>query len=383
MSDKTFIDDDLKGLEKEIEAAVDRLFVEKGAKTAFTAPSIEPPQAASVSEKEKEAEWGTISLAPPQPPQPIHPLEALETQILSLEWEVTKENLEKTMEKILAMKEETKGIPEIPSVLHRMARVLTYMIQNEEKIKPHLLQFLVDSKETLKLLMKKEMGPEMDLYKRLVLAGMEARFLTLEEFQEIRPTPTAIPVESPPILPEFSNKPEFSGILPKMELLSEKIDRLVEKMDQHLMAHTTMAERPVSSPQDGGGLPRTKITLFKIGERLFGVESDKVEKLFKVPKPLSKKILREKRLRLKEWEIRMVDLENLFSIPPEEGEDEKQVLILKIDGEYKGVMMDRVLNRLSGPLEEGTELNEYIQGMMRWTYQDLPIKVPVLNVSKL
>jgi hypothetical protein len=46
-------------------------------------------------------------------------------------------------------------------------------------------------------------------------------------------------------------------------------------------------------------------------------------------------------------------------------------------------MMDRVLNRLSGPLEQGGESNEYLLGMIRWTYENLPVKVPILDFEKL
>ncbi|MDO9351060.1 MAG: chemotaxis protein CheW, partial [Deltaproteobacteria bacterium] len=119
------------------------------------------------------------------------------------------------------------------------------------------------------------------------------------------------------------------------------------------------------------------------GEKLFGVESDKVFKLFKVSSPLCNKMIHFGNVRVKGLEVRMIDLGKSFSVSGEDQEEERQVLILKGDGEYKGLMMDRVLNRLSGPLEQAGESNEYLLGMIRWTYEDLPVKVPILDFEKL
>lgn len=383
MTEKTFIEDDLKGLEKEIEAAVDRLFVEKGAKPSFTQPSLESARPEISMEKEKEAERELIPTIPPLASQPAKILDDLETHLFSLEWEITQTNLEKTMDQVLHLKEEFKDSPELPSVLQRMAKVLTFMTQNQEKIRPHLLQFLFDSKETLKLLMRKDGGSDLDTYKKLALAGIEARFSCLEEFQDIPAVRHPVKVEMPQETQEVPNPSELYGaLLQRMEIFSEKLDQLVDRMDRHLSTHAAISERSISPTPPDRSPSKTKVTLFKIGERLFGVESDRIEKLFKVPQILSKKIVQQKRLRLKELDIHMVDLENIFCIPSEEGDEEKQVLVFKVNGEYKGILMDGVLNRLSGPLEESGEYNEYVQGMMRWTYQDLPIKIPILDLRK-
>ena len=94
-------------------------------------------------------------------------------------------------------------------------------------------------------------------------------------------------------------------------------------------------------------------------------------------------IIQPNKVRLNGLEVRIVGLENFLSISEEDRGEERQILILKRDGEYKGLMVDRVLNRLSGPLEQGQELNEYLLGMIRWTHQGLPIKVPILNFEIL
>ena len=382
MTEKTIAEEDLKGLEKEIDAAVDLLFVEKGGKTLKSSPA-EPPLPTAFQEMKKEVEW---EMVPPAPltPSASRPLEKLETQLLSLEWEITKENLGRTVEEVRALRKDFKETPDISTVLNQMVRVLNYMIQNEEGIQPHLIRFLLDSKETIKLLMRKETEDDIDIYKKLAHAGIEARFLCLEGLQEVKSKPSPVKTEVPEgkadaslIRPELTEK-----INKRMESISERLDEMIEKMNQHLSAHGRPIESPAARPGNGRSL-KTKVTVFKTGERLFGVESDKVMKLFKVPSPLVKKLIQLRKVRLKGLEVRMIDLENLFSISGEDQEEERRVLILKGDEEYKGLMMDRVLNRLSGPFEQGGEFNEYLLGMIRWTYQDLPIKVPILDFEKL
>jgi chemotaxis signal transduction protein len=175
---------------------------------------------------------------------------------------------------------------------------------------------------------------------------------------------------------------QMEKIIQRMESFSERLDKMMEKMNQHLSAH----ERPIETPavRPGNGRPlKMKVTVFKTGEKLFGVESDKVFKLFKVPSPLFKKMIHLGNVRLKGLEVRMIDLGKFFSVSGEDQEKERQVLILKGDEEYKGLMMDRVLNRLSGPLEQAGGSNEYLLGMILWTYEDLPVKVPILDFEKL
>jgi chemotaxis protein histidine kinase CheA len=382
MTEKTIAEEDLKGLEKEIDAAVDLLFVEKVGEPLKSA-SASPPLTGAFQEMKREVEWEIPPFAP-LTPSASRPIEKLETQLLSLEWEITKENLGKTVEEVIALWKGFKETPDISAILNRMVRVLNYMIQNEEGIQPHLIRFLLDSKETIKLLMRKEAEGDIAIYKKLAHAGIEARFLGLEGLQEVKSKPPSVKVE---VLEEKAEtslmRPELSEkIIQRMESFSERLDKMIEKMNQHLSAH----ERPIETPavRPGNGRPlKMKVTVFKTGEKLFGVESDKVFKLFKVPSPLCKKMIHLGNVRLKGLEVRMIDLGKFFSVSGEDQEEERQVLILKGDGEYKGLMMDRVLNRLSGPLEQAGESNEYLLGMIRWTYEDLPVKVPILDFEKL
>ncbi|MDP2968451.1 MAG: chemotaxis protein CheW [Deltaproteobacteria bacterium] len=382
MTEKTIAEEDLKGLEREIDAAVDLLFVEKGGEPLKSA-SASPPSPGTSKGMEKEVKR-EMPLPAPLIPSHSRSIEKLETQLFSLEWEITQENIRRTVEEAIALREDLKETPEITPVLNRMVMVLNYMNQNEEGIQPHLIRFLLDSKETIKLLMRKEAGGDIAIYKKLAHAGIEARFLGLEGLHEVKSKPSSVKTEMDEekagaslMRPEWMEK-----IIERMEPFSEKLDEMIEKMNQHLSAHERLIEIPAVRPGIGRPL-KMKVTVFKTGEKLLGVESDKVFKLFKVPSPFCKKMIHLGNVRLKGLEVRMIDLGKFFSVSGEDQEEERQVLILKGDEEYKGLMMDRVLNRLSGPLEQAGGSNEYLLGMIRWTYEDLPVKVPILDFEKL
>ena len=100
----------------------------------------------------------------------------MEAQLLSLEWEITEEKLKKTREEVLALRELLKQKTDIASILSDMEKVLSHMIENEENIRPPWIKFLLDSKETIKLLMRKETEGEINIYKQLAYLGIEARF---------------------------------------------------------------------------------------------------------------------------------------------------------------------------------------------------------------
>lgn len=367
-------DEDLKGLEREIEAAIDRLFVEKGGKAEQNEGSI-PPFSNVFSHKEREMEYQTVPKIP-LPPISSKPLERLEALLLSLEWEITKENIIKIGEEIAKLQKEWQRTHEISAVLQRMGDVITFMIQNEEKIGPHLIRLLTDAKETIKLLLRKEETEDLPIYKKLAQLGIEARFSCLEEFREVKPKRIE-EVKKPPL----ARSEVSEEVLKRIDLLSERVDKLIEKFDHHLSLHEKVSK--VTTPPKDGSSSKTSVTIFKTGDRLFGVESENVLSLFKVPASFHYKMNQLKTFRLKGLEVRVVNLGDFFSIPEMDQEGEKQVLILKKDGEYKGVVMDKVLGRLYGPLEQPGEWDEHLVGLIRWTYEGFPIKVPILNFTKL
>jgi hypothetical protein len=343
--------------------------------TPISGPSYEPVKASG----------GENSFHPsPEPPPFIKSFEKMETQLLSLEWEITRENLENTKKEVLTLREILKERSDITSVLNLMEKALIHIIKNEENIQPPQIKFLLDSKETIKLLMKKETGGDINIYKQLAFGGIEARFLSLEGLKELR----AKPLSSGPIekrdkteIPKMWEQ-QIEGILNQMKLFSEKLDEILRKFEQHLSRLGQMTKTSPEELVEKRLLP-VDITIFKINEKLFGVESHNVSKLFKVPNTFQDRISSQQRIRLKDFEIQMVDLKKIFSIESRGQKGEIQILTVKGNGEYKGLMIDQVLKKLSTEADISEEYGEYFLGMVHWTYQEKPVDIPILNLKKI
>jgi len=466
--DKMPGEEDFKGLEEEIDDAVDRLFVENkrgGRKTLPTEsphletslspltpelstrsqtlepspkppdlePFMEPPSLKSSmkSTLEEPSMESTISqpsmklpvlepsmktslLEPshefesdktlgrdhsPHPPSPSVSLpksiENMEAQLLSLEWEITQEKLGKTREEVLALREAMKQKAETTSLLSYMEEVLSHMIKNEENIRPPWIKFLLDCKETLKLLMRKETEAEINTYKQLAHLGIEARYACLEGLKKdtkiLMPSPGRgvgtekskgpIPSEKGTTDMTIGEK-KIEDMSIKMSLFMEKAEEIFRTLRQQaakIEEITRKSPTPSAGPKPGP----VSVTIFRVNKRLFGVESEKVFKLFKVSTTFLEKYPGQQKIRLKDFEVKTVDLKKLFSISGGERPGETRILIVKDNEEYKGLLVDEVLNKSSTLLEKREELGEYCSGVIHSTYQERPMEIPVLDLKKL
>jgi len=388
--EKTIGEEDIKRLEGEIESAVDRLFVEKNRNVAKSLP-VEPPTPEPSYDPVKTLH-PEPSLHPSHEPLPyIKSFEKMETQLLSLEWEITKGNLEKTKEEVLTLRELLKERPDITSVLNLMEKTLTHMIHNEENIHPPQIKFLLDAEETVKLLMRKETEGEIKIYKQLAFGGIEARFLSLEGLRETRSKRLSLDESEDRNRAEIFKvwEKQMEGLLNKINLFSAKVDETLKKFEQHL---SRLSQKPLKPPEEllkKRPLPM-EITIFKIDEKMFGIESHKVLKLFKVPNTFQDKYFSQQKIRLKDFEIKMVDLKKIFSIEdrvrkglPAGRQGEIQILTVKENGEYKGLVVDQVFKKLSTEADISGEYGEYFLGMVHWTYQAQPVEIPILNLKKI
>lgn len=128
----------------------------------------------------------------------------------------------KDKKEVIALRGTLKEENDIVSVLNLMEKVLNHMTKKEEDIRPPLLKFLMDSKETVKLLMKKDNLSDIDIYKQLAHLGIEARFSCLEGLKD-----------SKPIQPPLSFNEEIDRTeMPMMR--GKNIEETLNKMDQFL-----------------------------------------------------------------------------------------------------------------------------------------------------
>lgn len=394
--EKIIGEDELKGLEEEIDNAVDRLFVDK--KTGLTDHFLIESSVIESSLKSEVGEFPKESPLSEPTPKPFSPesspipflksIEKLEAQLLSLEWEITQEKLKKTHEEILKFRELMKQKMEMTSILNNMEKVLTHMIRNEEHIQPSWIKFLLDSKDTLKLLMRKENEGEVTIYKQLAYLGIEARFSTLPGMGTPLSPPSSLVINEEQKKEDIFRidiKPleeTLKEVLIRINSFSDRMDEFFKKMEPWFskidqMDHTVSKKEIKSEP-----IP-INFTVFKVDEKLFGIESDKVFKLFKVPPTFQEKYSHQQKILLKGFEVKMVHLEEIFSLPRGEPKGEMKILMVKDNGEYKGLLIDQVLKKLSTFSDKVGESGQYFSGVIHSTFQEQPIEIPILNMKEL
>lgn len=353
--------------------------------TTFMESTVKPIPVESEPHEEVEK---TLQIeSPPSPPLVPIPLlksmEKMEAQLLSLEWEITEEKLKRTREEVLLLRDLMKQKADIASTLNWMESILTRMMKSEENIQPSWMKFLLDSKETIKLLMKKEPEGEIHIYKQLAYHGIEARFTCLEEAE--KPS-----VSSPPVAPRQERVDEekflqiekrFQDALNQMNVISGKMDDVMGKIESYLSELGTWTSKFSERLEDPS--LNVKVTIFKVDEKLFGVESQKVYKLFKVPNTFPEKYSNQPKVRLKDLEVEMIDLRKLLSIQPETPKNEIRILTVKDNGRVRGFMIDQVLNQLSTLSSQRKGEGEYFSGVIQYTYQEQPVEIPILDLKRI
>jgi hypothetical protein len=445
--DKVIEEEDFKGLDDEIDDAVDRLFIdnknrrgvgkgfsaespaprtplkslveEPSIKSAVSEPTMEPlsmepsmespitepfrkPSISEPSMKpsflepsyEFELEKSLDLEASPRPREtslhspsaPIQfskPIENMEAQLLSLEWEITEEKLKKTREEILALRELFKQKPDLASILNGMEKVLSHMIENEEDIRPSWIKILLDSKETIKLLTRREAEGEINVYKQLAYLGIESRFSSLEGLKGSKV------VQSPPGKPEGIEKAELSipgekkieDMSNKMNVFMANVEDLFRTMKQQISRLEEATRKPSAPPAEVRSKP-LNVTIFRVDKKLLGVESETVFKLFKAPDTFQKRYSNQEKIRLRDFEIKMVNLKKILAIPGGEPKGEVRILAVKDNGGYKGFLVDEVVKKVLAPSEKVGEVGEYFSGVIRSTYQEQSVEIPILDLKK-
>jgi len=436
--DKVTEEEDFKGLDEEIDDAVDRLFInnkrgsgksfsmespilktplkslieEPSIKSPASKPSMEPPPLEASMESpmsepfikpsvveppmkpsflepfyefelEKNLDLETIPHPPSAPLQFSKSIENMEAQLLSLEWEITEEKLKKTREEILALRELLKQKPDLASILSDMEKVLSHMIENEENIRPSWIKILLDSKETIKLLTRNETKGEIPIYKQLAYLGIEARFSSLEGLKESKSVQPSLGKREGIEKADHSipGEKKIEDMSNKMNLFMANVEDIFKTMKQQLSRLEQTTRKPLPPPVEVRPKP-VIITIFRIDKKLFGVESEKVFKLFKVPMTFKKRYSNQEKIRMRDFEIKMINLKKILAIPGGEPKEEIRILAVKDNGGYKGFLVDQVVKKVLAPSEKEGEVGEYFSGVIHSTYQEQSVEIPILDLKK-
>jgi hypothetical protein len=396
--EKSLQEEEIKELEEEIDLAVDQLFVEKrkgAGETLFQEvpdilPSFEPPQS---SKKRIDVEPRLAPpLEPPAPPPPpkappsptyLKSIDQLEAHLLSLEWEISEEKVAKTQEAVKVLRNSLKQRQDVGSVLGFMKDLLDRMKADEENIRPPMIKFLLDAKETVKLLLRQETESEFAVYKKLALDGIEARFGGLAETK-------AAPSQAAPLAIEQNVDSSFLGDWKKEEEVSrwnaffEKTEEILGQINERLsrLEKAPRASLAPSKPEKERP-PVMDITVCRASGKWVGVESQRIWRLFKVPASFQEQCADHPRVRIRDKDVSMIDLEKIFPGESSNPEGAIKLLMIQGEGEYKGLIVEDVLKRIEASPEERGGDGKPLLGIVHWSYQAHPIDVPILDFARL
>ena len=367
-----------------LEPAIRPSTLEPLTKSPISKAPLKPSFLEPSYETEKTFERESPFRSPSAPVPFLKSIEQMEAQLLSLEWEITEEKLKNTKKEVVALRELLKHKADIASILSYMEGALSYMIQDEANIRPPWIKFLLDSKDTIKLLMRKETEGEIDIYKHLAYLGIEARISCLEGMANthlIQPSPGG---ESKAVEKKEVSVPgekKMEDMSDKINLFMKRIEEIFGTVERQISRVEETIRRP-SGPSMEGKSKHVNVTIFRVDEKLFGVETEKIFKLFKVPITFHEKYSDQARIRLRDLEVKMINLKKILSIPGDDLPGEMRILTVKDNGEYKGLMVDQVLKKLSTTSEIGGSYGEFFSGRIYFTYEEQPVEIPILDLKK-
>jgi chemotaxis signal transduction protein len=78
----------------------------------------------------------------------------------------------------------------------------------------------------------------------------------------------------------------------------------------------------------------------------------------------------------------MINLKKTLAIPGGEPKGETRILAVKDNGEYKGLLVDQVVKKVSAPSEKEGKAGEYFSGIIHSTYQEQSVEIPILDLKK-
>jgi hypothetical protein len=171
-------------------------------------------------------------------------------------------------------------------------------------------------------------------------------------------------------------------LLARWNHFCERAESLLQRIDQRF----SELEKRSDAPPGGSmkeTLPSMDITVFKSYGKLYGVESQKIMKLYKVPPSFEERYGDRPKVRVKDKDVTLVDLKKMF---PDElwlPAETSRLLMIQGEGEFKGLIVEEVLKRIiSSPSDRGKN-GKPVLGLIHWNYQAHPVDVPILDVKRL
>lgn len=401
---------DLSDLEKEIDATVDNLLVEKEDRINPSPPLKAQPQAPPQ----------TPPQSPPQaPPPPSHPslsekidipdtlspstphvqtsqsfsgkfhekLEEVEAQLLTLEWDINSKHLNNAITHLQDLRKHSHLGNELEKVIILIQKVLYQLILDESKLTPSALKFLQKSWKAVKGMTDERFSLEID--KKTLVGDLIAEFQRLKIGEGISQEKTKT-VEGTGTLEErimrreegaeANSQQKAQMSLVALDKFMSKLEKLVlvvseerkkwEDIHQEIIkfkAEIQTQLRPEQKiqkemqnaeliPQDEyqtsdfnlkhvAQTPSMAVSLFVVSGVIFGLSEKQIVRTFPIKKWVSDFFVEKGKVKLKNREVPLFNLCQVFRLQPSQEENPLVILIRGREDRPAAIIIDQLISR--------------------------------------
>jgi hypothetical protein len=339
------------GLESEIDHAVDSLFVEKGQQSeggpsaSMQDLSESPPAATRIPSETPQTlpPSRSLELEAEKPAEKTGPvaqmadrarrnLENLETHLLSLEWEISRELIEKIISELSFLKEGHRNDRAVFQVADVMDKVAHLLARDEGNITPENLRFLLEAKDGIKLL-SDELRDRED-YKNMILSGILARYRLMHD-QKRRPTEARGDTRS---------GGEVADMAKALRALSDELRAEIRELGR--IARELQQRQPVQRASEKG----VATVLVESCGRVFAIEKESVVRSVQIPYRMVRTVWRDSEIRIRGVRLPLINLFRLFKFKGKVEARDRPVVMTKKGERTLAILADRVLERTEIPL---------------------------------
>jgi chemotaxis protein histidine kinase CheA len=395
---------DLSDLEKEIDSAVETLLVNKGEKAnSVTQPQkTNPPvEEAHIAEQPSPSTTPTPpsttptpSPSPSRPPPPQSPpptrqpvsqelqdkLEAVEAQLLTLEWDISSKHLNNAITHLQDFRGLSHIGDELEKIIILIQKVLYQLTSDESKLTPAALKFLQKAWKAVKGMTDERFSLEIDkktLVQELIVEfqnlRMEEKPQKKEERIEARPPQEKrieFPEERVTKEPHTEKHIPFSGIdkfMHKIEQLLHAVSderRRLEGIHQEIVnfkgelqnSFNAGGDQPRALRHEGiaeleerlskkSYPPSVSVFLFKVSGVMFGLPEQQIIRSFPIKKWVSEFFIEKGKVKLKDREIPLFNILQVFKLKPTTEENPHVLLIKGREDRPAAIIIDQAIPR--------------------------------------
>ena len=405
---------DLSDLEKEIDATVDNLLVEKEDRINPSPPLKAQPQAPPQAQPQAQPQ------APPQAqPPPNHPsfsektnildsptsptphtqtsqsfsakfhekLEEVEAQLLTLEWDINSKHLNNAITHLQDLRKHSHLGNELEKVVILIQKVLYQLILDESKLTPSALKFLQKSWKAVKGMTDERFSLEIDKetlvrdliaeFQRLRIGGgvsqekvksvegretLEERIIRREEGAEASSQQKA--QMSLVALDKFMSKLEKLSLVvseerKKWEGIHQEIINFKAELQTQLrpeqkiqreMHNAELIRQGEYQPSDfeqksSTQAPSMAASLFVVSGVIFGLSEKQIVRTFPIKKWVSDFFIEKGKVKLKNREVPLFNLCQVFRLQPSQEENPLVILIKGRENRPAAIIIDQLISR--------------------------------------